>query len=737
MIFKGKAMTITEFCAQHNIMLNNQQMAAVESVNGQTLLLAVPGSGKTTVIVARTGYMILCKNIPPKNILTVTYSKASAVDMKERFHKVFGDISENIEFKTIHSLCYEIIRYLSISENRKSFDMIKEKEVNGIIRGIYSEMKNNKFLQENQLKDIKSMLTYSVNMMLTDEEINDLSDEIDFLEFFQKFKKCKTQNKLMDYDDQLLFAYNLLKNNANVRNHFQNKYKYVSVDEAQDTSKIQHKIIELLVSKHKNIFMVGDEDQTIYGFRAAFPEALLKFKDIYKDGTVLKMEQNYRSVQNIVKQANHFIKDNKSRYDKNMFTENSVGDEIKHTILKDYSKQYEYLKNIAENPKCQTAILFRNNESAIPIIDMLQKNNIDFYMREHDSPFFNHFIVNDIVNIINFSYDFNNSDIFEKIYYKFGIGIKKVDMLTIKKTYRNYESIFHALFEMYDEDWRKVKIINLYENFKKLPLLNSFNALNRIFYQMGYNEYLNNKNSSDSEEIFKIKNVNVSYAQKTKTLLSLAKQNPNIPEFLGRLNELYEITNQTRKKNNSIILSTIHSSKGLEYDKVILIDLVDGIFPQFERDRLPFLDTEDRKLLEEDRRLFYVAVTRAKKELEILSYRKEFDKSIKISYFTEKLLSKIPTIKPIASEKPIEKTIVLNTSTKKYDIFKKPRVKNTSPIEEIYRDFQIGTKILHNAYGVGIITEINKTIYTVKFETGENRKFDMSICILNGIVKKA
>ena len=251
----GWKMDYKTFKEKYNIRLNAQQESAVMRTEGQTLLLAVPGSGKTTVIVARLGYMIFCNGIKPENILTMTYNVSAAADMKKRFMDKFGgDFCGNIEFRTINGFCAKVIMFYERVRNTTAFKLIDEGSITKIIRAIYLDM-THEFPSESTIKDIKTKLVYSKNMMLPAEEIKKMKiGETDFYDFFMRYKQYKQENRIMDYDDQLEFAFRILLKNPDILSYFQNRFRYISIDEAQDTSRIQHMIIRLLVSKYKNIF---------------------------------------------------------------------------------------------------------------------------------------------------------------------------------------------------------------------------------------------------------------------------------------------------------------------------------------------------------------------------------------------------------------------------------------------------------------------------------------------------
>ncbi len=270
---------------------NPQQEQAVLTIDGATLLIAVPGSGKTTVIIARIGNMIYNHFIPPEQILTLTFSVAATRDMQERFVSIFGDKFDNrLQFKTIHSFCFMVIKEYERLMNTKAFEVLENN--NQIVKQIYLEL-TKEYIGEDIIKEISQKIGYCKNMMIDKEGIESINlPGCDFNEIYKSYEAYKKQKQLMDYDDMLNYAYVILNKYPEVLAKYQNQFKYFNIDEAQDTSFIQHEIIRLLAQKSGNIFMVGDEDQSIYGFRAAFPKALLDFKDNYKSANVLLMEQN-------------------------------------------------------------------------------------------------------------------------------------------------------------------------------------------------------------------------------------------------------------------------------------------------------------------------------------------------------------------------------------------------------------------------------------------------------------
>ena len=310
-------MTYKEYKTQYNIILDGDQDRACEAVNGHVLLLAVPGSGKTSVMTARLGYLVHGLGVAPSSVLAVTYSVAGAREMQRRYENIFG--SREIEIRTINGFCAKVIFEYERLYGRKAFDLIEEDgRVSQILRQIMAKCGG--YPSDNEIKDVKTAITYSRNMLLSDKEIAEkISIEgRDFPEILRLYREYKLENRLMDYDDQLCYGYNIICKYPEIRRSYAGRFKYICVDEAQDTSKIQHMIIRKIAEWGGNLFMMGDEDQSIYGFRAAYPEGLLEFDKIYPDASVFFIEKNYRSTNSIVSAANRFISANKDRREKHM-----------------------------------------------------------------------------------------------------------------------------------------------------------------------------------------------------------------------------------------------------------------------------------------------------------------------------------------------------------------------------------------------------------------------------------
>ena len=628
-----RSMEWKEFETTFSVKLNQQQKEAVQSTKGPVLLLAVPGSGKTTVLVTRLGYMIYCRNIPPESILTVTYTVAATKDMSERFAVRFGeDMAKRLEFRTINGICAMIIQYYGRRIGKTPFELVKdEKATTGMLIKICQDHGMG-YPTESDLKNVRTLITYIKNMMLNEEELQKLEEESDIriAGIYREYCRQMREQKLMDYDDQMLYAYNILRKDPGVLAYFQNRYPYICVDEAQDTSKIQHAIIALLAAGTGNLFMVGDEDQSIYGFRAAYPEALLSFEKKHSGAKVLLMEENFRSNAKIVEAADKFIQKNTLRHEKHMRAAREAGADIREISLKSRKAQYVYLMKAAQEcttgmagmsgseehrgradaSVTETAVLYRDNECAIPLIDLLERKNIPYRMRNADLSFFTHRTVLDVQNIIRFAMDPKDTELFMQIYYRLKLFFNKKDALRYAQISQEKDmevldaALKYGNLEKYQED----NIRNLKRQMVRILNMPGDEAVNQILTYMGYQDYLKKMGMN---------------ANKLETVKLIGSRVESPEKLLERLEELRTIIQEkVSDKDCPFILSTMHASKGLEYDTVYLLDVMDGILPEKVLANPRTASKEELETYEEERRLFYVGVTRAKNQLNVFTTNK-------------------------------------------------------------------------------------------------------------------
>lgn len=656
-------MTWTEFTSRFPIQLNQQQESAVQSVEGPVLLLAVPGSGKTTVLVTRLGYMIFCKGIAPERILTVTYTVAATKDMAERFACRFGaEMAGRLEFRTINGICARVIQYCSWKSGRTAFSLLTdEKRIAAMLAGIYQRIEHS-YPTESDLQNVRTLITFIKNRMLGEEEIRALEKdaEIQLLRIYKAYNAELREHQLMDYDDQMVYAYTMLQRFPWLREHFQQQYPYICVDEAQDTSKIQHAIIALLASRTENLFMVGDEDQSIYGFRAAYPDALLEFEQHHPGARVLLMEENFRSDASIVRAADRFIQKNTLRHEKHMQPARPKQREIREIPLANRKAQYSYLLKVAKDctaayaadqerraadevkeradggPATDVlhadrrrslspiAVLYRDHECALPLIDLLERNGVPYKMRNADIGFFTNRVVLDICNIIRLAENPLNTELFMQLYYKLGTYLRKQDAQSIADISQlEGLSVWDvALKHGGLNAYTKGKVRAIQTHMRNLRKESAGRAVHRIVEYMGYREYMERSEIKDT---------------KLDILRILADQEDSPRHLVDRLEKLRQVLKEkSSERDCPFILSTIHASKGLEYDSVYLLDVIDGVLPaQIPKD-LKKAEKTELEAYEEERRLFYVGITRAKDQLYVFTMKTQH------SAFCDELFQRTP-----------------------------------------------------------------------------------------------
>ncbi|WP_456081579.1 ATP-dependent helicase [Mediterraneibacter sp.] len=705
------------------IQLNEQQKSAIQSIDGPVLLLAVPGSGKTTVLVTRLGYMIYCRGIDPSQILTVTYTVAATKDMSRRFAGYFGEkLADRLEFRTINGLCAKIISYYGRMIGKTPFELVQdEKMTAGMLSMIYQQSER-EYATESDLKTVRTLITYIKNMMLTEKEILELEEkaELKISVIYKEYCRQLRAKGLMDYDDQMVYAYTMLRSVPELLKHFQELYPYICVDEAQDTSKIQHAIIALLASGTENLFMVGDEDQSIYGFRAAYPEALLKFEKNYPNAKVLLMEENFRSDARIVLAADRFIQRNTLRHEKHIKATRKPASDIREIALRNRKAQYTYLAKLAEGCTSQTAILYRDNECIIPLVDLLERNGIPYQMRNAELSFFSHRTVLDIINIIKLAQNPMDTEAFLQIYYKIGTYLRKQDAIRIARISEEKGiPVLDVASEDPDLNGHVLgSVRSMRTHLQNILQDSGERAIYRILQFMGYQEYLNRSGLSDS---------------KLEILRILGNRTDSPIELTERLEQLKAMIREKEPDRKCpLILSTIHASKGLEYSSVYLIDVADGILPESIPQNLRHASAEELKAYEEERRLFYVGVTRAKDQLTLFTTNRP-------STFCSEFLGKSSI--PEESSKNLmpmdSRTSRTFRQTKPYAAV--AGIRQTKASEELYshlkEELGAGVLVEHKKYGEGVVTQLDDRLVHILFRDDTLRMMDLKTLANAGLLK--
>jgi len=613
--------TILEYLKeQFHLSFTQQQLQAIETIDGPVLLLAVPGAGKTTVMVSRIASMIYEHGIAPSSILTITFSKAGARDMRRRYEGLFGQLEKETPlFCTIHSFCYQVVGSYCQATGGVAPQLIEARERSMALREIYQRI-NQEFLSEDLEEELVSNLSFIKNAMLRQEDVEQnekqpaekrvLETQIKNLwSIYKAYSNFKRDNGLMDFDDMLSYTLTILKKYPQILEYYQGRYPYLCVDEAQDTSKLQHAVIGLLAQKSQNLFLVGDEDQSIYRFRGACPENLLEFPKQYPKAKLLKMEENFRSTGEIVEHANRFISFNKQRYPKNMFTHNERGGPIEVKKLHDFADQYHAAIEAYLAEPGTTAFIYRNNLSSVPIADILDRNDVDFYIKEHKARLKNNYVVSDVLAFFSLSFDSKDFAAFSRIFYKTSSCLKRNMLSRIPQgPLMEGESYFDRMVTLCDENQNTGKIRYISMMVEQLHKMEPVKAMECILYQIGYLGYLEFTSGAGYSM----------QAQKLNILMSLASRVSTVEQFLDRIDELDEIVVQHAQRPQArLTLTTAHSAKGLEFDTVVLLDCMDDIFPAHSAVEKWKLGMEEE--MEEEARLFYVACTRARKRL-VLPY---------------------------------------------------------------------------------------------------------------------
>ena len=657
-------MEYSEFETRYMSRLNPQQREAVLSVEGPVLLLATPGSGKTTVLVIRLGYMVLCCGIDPRRILTMTYTRAAAKDMRSRFASLFGEeLAGRLQFRTINGVSSKLVSYSAARLGKEPFALLGEDgERSRILSALYQAV-NEEYAEDSTLREVGTAITFIKNMMLSEDEIKARKWSVPCLpELFRRYQTELRSRHVMDYDDQMVYALTLLHRFPDVLDSFQEQYRYLCVDEAQDTSKVQHEIIRLLASRYENLFMVGDEDQSIYAFRAAYPDALMSFSADHPGARLLLIEENYRSTPEIVEAADGFVVKNRFRHPKTMRAVRESGLPVRMIPVADRQAQYDYIFSRREAWGDETAILFRNNDITLPLIDRFEQEGIP--------------------------YGINGSAARQAV--RLGADSGK--------------NLFQVLLSCPDlKESSRDSVGRIFQSLRRLPSDSAEQAIRRIWEDLRYGKYVEYR-GMDSGKYF--------------ILRMLSRDLPSSAALLDKLNRLREVVS-THENRSGLILSTIHSSKGLEYDRVVLLDMLDGILPSLPAVRA---NTDDEiRVYEEERRLFYVGMTRARDELCIFlpqegaSFPREIAKALPLSGSDRRRLFgflRLPL--PILRPHPAPK-------------------KDSDPALFLSR-IVVGSRLVHKTFGPGTVYEISGDIVTVDFDSAGRKKLSVSVSLQAGLL---
>lgn len=604
---------------------NEAQTQAIQHTDGPCLVLAGPGSGKTLTIVNRVKYLIEKQKVRPEEILVVTFTRFAAAEMKSRLCLVMGKRDLPVTVGTFHGIYYGILKW---AYRMNQENILSETEKYQILRGVINKERMEIFDEEDFIQDIAAEIGKVKNNRIPLEEfVSEKCSADAFRNIYRNYEQHRKELKKIDFDDMLVLCYELFRARPDVLAQWQKKFRYVLIDEFQDINRIQYDVIRMLAQPENNLFVVGDDDQAIYGFRGADSELMLGFGKDFPDAKQILLGMNYRSTANIVQNSLKLIENNVERYSKKLEANREGGSCLHIQEVKDPVEEAEYV--LEEIQKCkengikeeEIAILFRVHTDARAVVEAMVERKIPFQMKEHLPNIYEHFIAKDIM-----------------AYFRLATGARhRQDFLQIMnrpKRYLGRDSVvgakvsFEDMRKFYcDKDWMIDRIDQFEWDVKMLMKMAPYAAIQYIRKRIGYDDFLKEYafthqiNRSDLNEVL-------------AEIEEAAKAFSSVEEWFAHVEEYTETLKVKEKERNrprpGVRLMTIHASKGLEFKQVFLIAANEG--------RIPYQKAKTDKEIEEERRLFYVAMTRAKDFLKICYVKIKNGKEVAPSRFVDELL---------------------------------------------------------------------------------------------------
>ena len=675
--------------------LNNEQKEAIINTEGPMLILAGAGSGKTKVLTTKIAYLIKNNNVDPCNILAITFTNKAANEMKTRVNNLI-DSTSDMQISTFHSFGLSIIKkHYKLLDLKSNFTIIDSDDSLLTVKKILKEMNldpkyyNPKMIR-NKISSAKNELVDPLGLSnFSNNEIDDIVVKV-----YEKYQAKLKANNSVDFDDLLMLPIILFNKNKSVLEYYQNRFKYILIDEYQDTNKVQYILTKYLSAKYKNICVVGDPDQSIYGFRGSNYKNILNFEHDYKNTKVIMLKQNYRSTKNILGVANSVIKNNKNRKEKELWTKNDSGSKVVYKRLDDEKSEAKYvcekIKELILNnePREEIAVLYRTNAQSRNIEDALLKSNIP-YKVVGSFYFYNRKEIKDLIAYLKLIYNPNDDLSLDRIINvpKRGIGLKTMENLTTKASILN-DSIFNIIDSGKELEFKKL-ILSFIDESEDMTLTE---LVDLILDKTGIRSELEKEDTIESnsrlENLEEFKSVTKSFEDKFGVI--------SLSEFLDEISLVSDLEEYKNRKD-VVTLMTVHSAKGLEFDNVFIIGLEENIFPH----TLSLNSNDD---LEEERRLFYVATTRARKNLYLLNSKKRLlfgqDGYNEVSRFIFEIDKDF-----LQLEKGKNKASALDN-----------KVKRSNNNVDSNCSYELGEKVSHQEFGIGVIVGIDKSVLTIAFE---------------------
>ncbi|MBO5530769.1 MAG: UvrD-helicase domain-containing protein [Bacilli bacterium] len=671
--------------------LNERQLEAVTNLDGPMLVLAGAGSGKTRVLTTKVAYLLDQKDISPRNILAITFTNKAAKEMKERIFNLVGREAFLIQISTFHSFGlkllkenYELLGYDS------NFTIIDADDSLTVIKKIMKEqgIDSNKY----NYRAIRSSISDNKNEMISVKEFEKFVytdyDKVVY-EVYDEYEKSLKRSNAIDFDDLLLLPIKLFSEHKEVLEKYQEQYKYVFIDEYQDTNKPQYLMSKMISAKYKNITVVGDNDQAIFTWRGADYKNILNFEKDYPDAKVVILDENYRSTKTILKAANNVIKNNKIRKEKNLWTNNEEGTLIKYYKAFDEKDESGFvvkeIKKLIEegiNPN-EICVLYRANAQSRNVEEAFLQSNIS-YRIVGSYAFYNRKEIKDLIAYLKLVHNEKDDVSLLRVinYPKRGIGSKSIENLGIIARNEN-SSLYEAIKGGKEEEFRKI-IESLKKEKDKMSLTD---FVDLVLDKTGIRESLKNEHTLEAD----IRLENLEEFKSITKNVEEADGIVNLEDFLDELSLVSDASENQKEEEDKVTLMTMHAVKGLEFDYVFVVGVEEGLFPHMNS-----MNSEEE--MEEERRLAYVAITRARKKLYIINSRSRL--------LYGKVSSNVPSrfISEIGDD--------LLDQEKKESIFNKKIVK-----EEMItnNDLKPGDLIKHDKYGNGVVLNIEGKIATISF----------------------
>ena len=704
--------------------MNENQLKAILKTQGAVMVIAGAGSGKTRVLTNRIAYLIAEKNVLESNILAITFTNKAAKEMKERIYSLVGETSKYIWINTFHSMCVRILRqHIDLLGYNKNFTILDTSEQKIIIKNIVKELNlsEDSYQPNNILKIISNSKNsmISVNEMKAQARFGFMKNVAEIYEYYQKYLK---KNSVLDFDDLMLKTIVLFEKHPEVLAIYQNKFEYIHVDEYQDTNVIQYKLIKMLSEVHKNICVVGDDDQSIYSWRGACSDNIINFEKDYEDVEVIFLDQNYRSNSTILDAANAVIKNNTDRKDKALWSENKGGDKITvYSAANDKDETDDIAKKILDL-KAQgidykdIAILYRANylsrsmENSCMAFGIPYKliGSLKFLQRQE---------IRDLLAYMNVIINRNDEFSLRRIINVPKRGIGASSMAKIDNYAEQYGlSLFEALKNIDMIGVSKKIITNIHlltqliEKYSQTEQYSIEDLIVGIYKDSGYESML--KESADAYAESRIENIS--------ELVSSAKQfssmNDNLIDFISEMSLTSDADDEN--EDDSVVLSTVHAAKGLEYRVVFIMGLEENLFPSI---RDAESSEDERNKMEEERRLAYVAITRAKEKL-FMSYanrRMQFGsiKNNKRSRFLDEVPNKLMHFESGFGATANDSGESQLESVTKFISRLSPKIKIADkPKTDVRTNYVVGDIVVHKKFGEGKVLSIEKDSVKVDFE---------------------